>query len=256
MKLNAKRKYSSSDFTGIYYAHRGLHDNRQGVPENSLAAFRAATEKGYGVELDVQLSSDGQVVVFHDGAVHRMCGVEGKVADFSLSELQQMRLLDTEETIPLFTDVLDVLREGAGPLIVELKAGDRNDELCQKTLDILQDYPRIFCIESFDPNIVLWFCKHAPEVFRGQLSQPQEDYGTTVAPMTARLLAECGYSTMNQPDFIAYKIGPRPECVLRMRKKGVLLIGWTSHDAEKDAKDNDGVIFESCTPPLRYEVLS
>ena len=108
------RQYSASDFSGFYYAHRGLYDNHHGVPENSLPAFRAAVEKGYGVELDVQLSADGQVVVFHDDTLDRICGVHGKVIDYPLSELQQMKLLDTEETLPLFTDVLAVLRQGAG----------------------------------------------------------------------------------------------------------------------------------------------
>ena len=170
------RQYTAADFRGFYYAHRGLYDNHHGIPENSLAAFRAAAEKGYGVELDVQLSSDGQVVVFHDDTLDRVCGVHGNVADFPLADLQRMKLLDTDEAMPLFTDVLAVLRQGAGPLIVELKTGPRNTELCEKTRELLRSYPGVFCIESFDPRIVLWFRKNAPEIFRGQLSQPREDY--------------------------------------------------------------------------------
>ena len=210
-------------------------------------------EKGYGVELDVQLSADGQVVVFHDDTLDRICGVHGKVIDYPLAELQQMKLLDTEETLPLFTDVLAVLRQGAGPLIVELKTGSRNTELCEKTRELLRGYPGVFCIESFDPRIVLWFRKNAPEIFRGQLSQPVEDYTGHLPALYARLLAGCRFSFLNRPDFIAYKIGARPASVLRKRGKGVLLVGWTSHDAVADAKDNDSVIFEYCAPPLRYE---
>ena len=247
------RQYTASDFSGFYYAHRGLYDNHHGVPENSLPAFRAAVEKGYGVELDVQLSADGQVVVFHDDTLDRICGVHGKVIDYPLSDLQQMKLLDTEETLPLFTDVLAVLRQGAGPLIVELKTGPRNTELCEKTRELLRGYPGVFCIESFDPRIVLWFRKNAPEIFRGQLSQPREDYGTSLPALYSRLLADCRFSFLNRPDFIAYKIGTRPARVLRKRGKGVLLVGWTSHDAVADSKDNDSVIFEYCAPPLRYE---
>ena len=139
-----------------------------------LAAFRAAAEKGYGVELDVQLSSDGYVVVFHDDTLDRICGVHGKVIDYPLEQLQGMKLLETAETIPLFTDVLAVLQQGAGPLIVELKTvGKRNPELCEKTREILHSYPGVFCIESFDPMIVRWFRKNAPEIFRGQLAQPE-----------------------------------------------------------------------------------
>ena len=249
------RMFAPSAFRGCFYAHRGLYDNHAGVPENSLPAFRAAAEKGYGVELDVQLSSDGYVVVFHDDTLDRVCGIHGNVVDFTLAELQRMKLLDTDETMPLFTDVLDVLRQGAGPLIVELKAGKRNDELCAKTREILRGYPDVYCVESFDPGIVSWFRKNAPEVIRGQLAMPAEHYAAGTNPVVARLLAGCRFSFLNRPDFIAYQVGPRPAGVLRKRKKGVLLIGWTSHDYEKDANENDGVIFEYCTPPLRYDQL-
>ena len=247
------RMFAVSDFRGIFYAHRGLYDNLNGIPENSLPAFRAAAEKGYSVELDVQLSSDGQVVVFHDDTLDRVCGVHGNVADFPLADLQRMKLLDTDEAMPLFTDVLAVLRQGAGPLIVELKSGKRNDELCGKTLDLLRRYPGVYCVESFDPWIVRWFRRNAPEVIRGQLAQSAADYAPGMPRILKKLLAGCRFSLFNKPDFIAYKVGPRPARVLRMREKGILLIGWTSHDYEKDAKENDGVIFESCAPPLRYD---
>ena len=249
------RMFDPSVFKGVFYAHRGLYDNQGGIPENSLPAFRAAAEKGYGVELDVQLSSDGAVVVFHDDTLDRVCGVHGNVVDFSLAELQRMKLLDTEEVMPLFTDVLDVLSRGAGPLIVELKSGKRNDELCEKTRELLRAYPGVYCVESFDPNIVTWFKKNAPDIVRGQLAMPEECYAAGVNRLLRRLLAGCRFSFLNRPDFIAYRIGPRPAQVVRKREKGVLLIAWTSRDFAKDAKENDGVIFEACTPPLKYDQL-
>ena len=246
------KTYQATDFKGRYFAHRGLHDIARGIPENSLPAFRAAVAKGYGVELDVQLSSDGRVVVFHDDTLDRVCGVRSRVISHPLAELQQMRLLGTDETIPLFSDVLDILRQGSGPLIVELKTGPRNQELCEKTLSFLRNYPGVFCIESFDPRIVLWFRKHAPEIFRGQLAQPYEGYAGLLPAPVAFLLAGCRLSFLNKPDFIAYRIGRRPRRVLRKRSRGVLLFGWTSKDAEHDAADNDAVIFEACTPPVKY----
>lgn len=249
------RMFDPSVFKGVFYAHRGLYDNQRGIPENSLPAFRAAAEKGYGVELDVQLSSDGAVVVFHDDTLDRVCGVHGNVVDFSLAELQRMKLLDTEEAMPLFTDVLGVLSRGAGPLIVELKAGRRNDELCEKTRELLRTYPGVYCVESFDPNIVTWFKKNAPEIIRGQLAMPAENYAAGMNTLLRRLLSGCRFSVLNRPDFIAYQVGPRPARVLRMREKGVLLIAWTSRDFAKDAEENDGVIFEACTPPLKYNQL-
>ena len=89
------------------FAHRGLYSEDQRVPENSLPAFRAAVEAGYGVELDVQLTRDKQVVVFHDDTLKRACGTDARVDAFSYAELtQRMRLFGTEQTIPLFSQVL------------------------------------------------------------------------------------------------------------------------------------------------------
>ena len=224
----------------------------EGRPENSLAAFKAAAEKGYGVELDVQLSKDGHVMVFHDDSLSRMCGVEGNIWDFDLAELKQMRLLGTEESIPLFTEVLEVLRSGAGPLIVELKNGPVNAELCQKTYEILKTYEKPYCIESFNPLIVKWFKKNAKGVFRGQLSQQKEFYPEGFGKFVVWMLSGCRLSFLNKPDFIAYKIGQRPARILRKRKKGVLLFAWTSRQEGADQAENDSVIFEGYLPPLKY----
>lgn len=251
--MTETKQYSRNEFLHRYYAHRGLHNAERGCPENSLAAFRAAAEKGYGVELDVQLSQDGQVIVFHDDTLDRVCGVHGNVADYPLSRLREMRLLQTTETIPLLTEVLDVLSGRAGPLIVELKTGRHNQELCAKTLALLRHYPGVFCIESFDPRIVRWFRKNAPEIFRGQLAQPASFYLPLFSKSVARLLAGCRFSFLNRPDFIAWRIGPVSRRIHRLCHGNRLLIGWTSHQAEQDAPGYDSIIFESCFPPLKYD---
>ena len=126
---------------GVNHAHRGLHTKDKTVPENSLPAFRAAAEAGYGVELDIQLSRDGQVVVFHDDTLDRVCGVHGRVDEFTFEELRGMRLCGTQETIPLLTEVFEVMG-GRTPMIIELKTGRRNDELCEKGLALMRDYQR------------------------------------------------------------------------------------------------------------------
>ena len=133
-----QKLFDKEKFWHINFAHRGLHDMKKGIPENSLAAFRAAVEAGYGAELDVQLSKDGQVVVFHDDTLKRVCGVEGDVVDYDYEDLRKMSLNGTGETIPLFTEVLKIFEKGIGPLIVELKTGKRNKELCRKTYEILK----------------------------------------------------------------------------------------------------------------------
>ncbi|MBR3004466.1 MAG: glycerophosphodiester phosphodiesterase [Lachnospiraceae bacterium] len=245
------KQFDKSYFYHKNFAHRGLHNKEEGIPENSLAAFREAVKYGYGVELDVQLSSDGQVVVFHDDTVDRMCEATGRVDSFSYDELKEMKLLDTDERIPLFTEVLDVLSQGQGPVIVELKNGPNNGELCVKTYEILKGYKGVYCIESFNPLIVNWFRKNAPEVFRGQLATLKKNYSGQ-SPFVAGLLSNCSFSFINKPDFIAYENVERPARVHRLRKKGVMLIAWTSRTPDVDQEKNDAVIFENYRPDTAY----
>ena len=241
----------TAPFRGVNYAHRGLFEKDQSIPENSLPAFRRAAAAGYGAELDVQLSKDGQVVVFHDDTLKRMTGVEGRVDAYDLEELQTFRLAEeSEETIPLFTDVLEAFPDG--PLVVELKTGPRNDELCVKTMDILKNYKGLFCIESFDPRILLWFKKNAPGVVRGQLATGADSYKGYFKGPLPFLLSHCSLNAATKPDFIAYDVNfERPASVLRAREKGIALFGWTPHDASHE-KSNDSVIFEHYLPETRY----
>lgn len=250
--------YGRDCFERVYFAHRGLHDRQNGIPENSMGAFRAAVSKGYGVELDVQLSRDGQIVVFHDDTLDRMCGVNGRVDEYTYEELHNMSLLGTEYTICLFSDILDVLAEGSGPLLCELKTGKNNKELCEKTYRLLRSYPGKYCIESFNPFIVKWFLKNAPEVFRGQLAGPAKGYPKSVTKMGAWLLATCRLSFINKPDFIAYEIGRRPKRVLKKRAKGLMIFGWTSRDPDDAVATgesftvDDALIFENYRPELSF----
>ena len=245
--LNAEKRQL---FAGWNYAHRGLHTADKTVPENSLAAFRRAAERGYGVELDVQLSKDGQVMVFHDDDLERMTGQKGKIWDVDTEELRKLRLAGTEEKIPLFTEVLEVLQQGAGPLIVEVKTGPRNDELCEKTYEILGQYPGVWCMESFNPFIVNWFRKNAPEVVRGQLITQKEDYEGYPGFLQS-FLAKAGFSFQNQPHFIAFNLEAElPLRVRKMHEKGTLLFGWTSRKPG-DEERADGLIFELYEPPVK-----
>ena len=95
-------------FEGRAFAHRGLYKLDQSIPENSLPAFQRAVENGYGAELDVQRTKDGQIVVFHDDSMRRACGVDRPIRDFTYEELQQFPLFGTQERIPLFSDVLRI----------------------------------------------------------------------------------------------------------------------------------------------------
>lgn len=233
------------------FAHRGLHKKDKTVPENSLAAFERASAYGYGMELDVQLSKDGQVVVFHDDTLNRVCGIDSRVDEKTYDELRQMSLCGSTQTIPLFSEVLKTVR-GRGPLIVELKNGKRNEELCEKTYALLSKYSGEYCIESFNPFIVRWFKKNAPEVIRGQLANPPKDYNGEVGPLTAVILGNLLLNFLSRPQFIAYKITPKPFTVKLCEALGAMKVAWTSHDWVNE-KFYDAVIFEFYKPKLKYK---
>ena len=240
-------------FAGRNFAHRGLHSPDRSVPENSLTAFRLAAEAGYGIELDIQLSKDGQVVVFHDDTLDRVCGVSGRVDAFSLSQLREMRLCGTEEQIPLFTEVLETVG-GRVPLIVELKSGPHNEQLCRLALALLEGYQGDFCVESFDPRIVGWFRRHAPQILRGQLAQRPRSYNTLPAPEGLFL----GWTLANfigRPQFIAYQNRPRPLTVRLACRLGAAKVAWTVREASdrlRAERENEMVIFEFYRPAPRF----
>lgn len=148
------------------YAHRGLHGD--GVPENSLAAFSAAVSAGYGIELDVQLSHDGEVMVFHDYTLTRMTGDERKLSELSAAELSALRLAETEQKIPTFAEVLETVG-GRVPLLVELKGENTDTALCDKLTEMLKNYCGSYCIESFNPVLVRGMQKRLPEAYCGLL---------------------------------------------------------------------------------------
>ena len=245
-------KRQKAPFYGGNFAHRGLHSRDKSVPENSLEAFRLAAQAGYGIELDVQLSKDGQVVVFHDDTLERVCGVSGRVDERTFEELQQLRLCGTKERIPLFSQVLEIVH-GRGPLIVELKTGKHNRELCEKTYALLESYRGEACIESFNPFIVAWFRLHGRDLVRGQLSAPIRDYTKDgMGKFQAFVLSRTLLNFLARPQFIAYKIGYRPLPVRISEWMGAMKVGWTSHEPRNE-KGRDAVIFEFYKPKLRYK---
>ena len=247
----AVTKRQLAPFWGRNFAHRGLHSEDRSVPENSLEAFRLAGRAGYGAELDVQLTKDGQVVVFHDASLDRMCGVRAKLEDKSYDELKLLTLCGTNQRIPLLTEVLEIYG-GRGPLLVELKSGSRNRELCEKTYAILSDYPGEVCIESFNPWIVRWFRRHAKDIVRGQLATDREDYGDKVSKWNAFLLSRCLFNFLARPQFIAYRIGHRPLCVRLAEFLGAMRFGWTAHN-ERAERGRDAVIFEFYRPQRYFK---
>ena len=305
----------------VRYAHRGLHDAGSGLtaenaahsgayvalarrmamqggfgtpetagpiaPENSLAAFAAAAEAGYGIELDLQLTLDGRVVVVHDEDLLRVAGDPRRVCDLTYDELTRIPLfpgcrpgVDVAvplpgaqerpplvvtpsrppegyyQHVPLFSDVLTVVG-GRVPLIVEykfadnLRWGEDEERLMEAGDRLLQSYDGPYVVESFHPGAMRWYREHRPETCRGQLAEPASPR-VGLAEFAGGLLAG---DWLSRPDFIAYDWhhGDAPQLRLA-RAMGAETVSWTvcSQD-EMEACDRwfDHHIFEAFVPDGR-----
>ena len=243
-------KAARAPFAGRAFAHRGLYELDQSVPENSLPAFQRAVETGYGAELDVQRTKDGQIVVFHDDSMQRACGVDKTIRDFTYEELQAFPLFGTEARIPLFSDVLRIF-DGQQPLIVELKYGPDWELLSEATRRMLDEYRGPACVESFHPAMVRWFWRHDPKRLRGQLSEAacfsKKHVKWYLAFAMSRLLSNC----LTRPQFIAYRLGPKPLSARLAERMGAMKVLWTAREPEQHQKrmaENHAVIFEGYGP--------
>jgi len=235
-----------SAFYGVHYAHRGLFDNKSNAPENSLNAIKKAVDAGYGIEFDVQLSKDDIPVVFHDASLKRVCGVDGNVWEYTLEELQQMRLADSDQTIPTFEDVLKVI-DGKVPLIIEYKMDRVDTKVCVLGDKVLENYKGTYCIESFHPFAVKWYKENRPEVVRGQLSEDYAKRGQK--DFILRIMTFLLTNFLTRPDFIAYCHEDAENISRRICKKlGALSVTWTIKNQEQYEKAKphfDLFIFDS-----------
>lgn len=245
-----RRGKDVSALRGFLYAHRGLHDNQNSAPENSLTAFKNAVESGFGMELDVQLTKDGQLVVFHDKTLKRMCGADECISEHTYAELQKYTLLGSAERIPLFSQVLELVN-GRVPMIVEIKHYGSVNRIAKETNALLSRYKGPYCVESFHPLAMRWFKKNAPQVIRGQLAS-----GVITRESPSYQQAVLKYLLVNalsRPDFISYDIreDKNASIFLLNRLFRPLWVAWTvrSGDEQEKAKQKyDLQIFEGYMP--------
>ena len=221
---------------GWNYAHRGLHGN--GIPENSLAAFRAAVDRGYGAEFDVHLLSDGGLAVIHDSKLLRTTGKEGRVEELTTGQLKDCFLEGTKETIPTFREVLAVF-SGKAPVIIELKPENGNHAaLCVAACAAMAGFEGSWCMESFDPRVVRWLRKNRPEIIRGQLSENYLRKPQSKLPLPLKLaLSRHLENFLCRPDFIAYDFETRKVLsnTICRRLWGLEMVSWTLRTPEEHA---------------------
>ena len=246
-----KKRPEMEKFKQIKYAHRGLHDATKA--ENSISAFAAAKENGFGIELDVRLSKDGELVVFHDDNLTRVAGIDGKVIDFTAEELSKMSLSGTSDGVPTLREVLDLI-DGAVPLIIEIKMNGDEKGISEKLMEVIEGYKGDYVVESFNPIALKIVRRMRPDILRGILSTEYMKDEKHKGSILYALLQHLMLNFMVRPDFIAYdKRGYKVEGLRFVRRSfGTALIAWTvkSAEEERDAISHgfDTVIFEGYIP--------
>lgn len=212
-----------------YIAHRGVHID---APENSISSFKEAIKKKYIIEFDVHLLKDNTVVVFHDNNLKRMIGEDKKLKDCTYEDIKKLRLLDTDNYIPTFDEVLKLIN-GKVPIIVELKSDRRVGLLEQEVVKRLDKYKGKFCIQSFNPLSLIWFKKNRPEYVRGLLiNSKRKSFFDRVCRSNLVL-------KLSNPDFLScsYKLSNNKKINKYMKKNPV--IAWTIKNDEQLNKNKD-----------------
>jgi glycerophosphoryl diester phosphodiesterase len=229
-------------------AHRGLW-SKDGPPENSLGAFEAACAGGYGIELDVQLSSDGEAMVFHDGRLDRMTGREGRIADSTAADLGQMRLAGTDETIPTLADTLTLVGHRA-MVHIELKtAYGEVGPLEQRVYETLIDHNGPVAVIGFNPYSHAWFADRHPDILRGldSHSYTGADAGR-LAPEQRKSFQRLEHVSIARPHFLALGLDMLPnQRADKMRESGMPIVAWTVREPDQWTKVRrhcDNLIFE------------
>jgi len=239
-------------FARVPLAHRALHDVSAGRPENSRAAIRAAIAAGYGIEIDVQLSSDGAAMVFHDYHLERLTDVQGAVQLFTAEALKSTALRGGDEGIPDLPEVLDLVA-GRVPLLIELKdqdgaMGPNVGALERATAEALNGYQGDVGVMSFNPNSVALLQQLCPDVPRGLTTSAYRKEDWPLSNDICDTLRRIPDYDRVGASFISHEVGdlhnPR---VTELKQQGAFVLCWTVRDALKEAQVRqvaDNITFE------------
>lgn len=238
-------------------AHRGLHDLSQARPENSCGAINAAIAQGFAIELDLQLSADGQAIVFHDYQLARMTGQTGAVVSKTAAELGQIQLGETQHTIPTLTEALNLIA-GQVPVLLELKdqdcpMGANLGPLEQAVAQALATYKGPVAMMSFNPNSVAAFAQLAPTIPIGITAEVPKWYEwPPQSRKNRKILREipdyerlgCSFVSQNHSDLGSARIAA-------LKSKGAAILCWTVRSPSQEAAARhwaDNITFEGYLP--------
>ncbi|MGO4172710.1 glycerophosphodiester phosphodiesterase family protein [Bosea sp. TAF32] len=237
-------------------AHRGLHDLAAGVIENSPSAAQAAIAGGFGIECDVQLTADGEAVVFHDFVLDRLTGESGAVVERKAEALSAITLKGSGDRIPTLSAFLDLIG-GRVPVVIEIKSRFDGDlALTRRTVEVVagyRDHPIV--IKSFDPAIVTALREIAPEIPRGIVAMNAYDYGDydKLSPERKHALANLLHFTESRPHFLSWKVADLESAApyLCRNALGMPLMSWTvrtPEERQRAAAFADQMVFEGFRP--------
>ena len=237
-------------------AHRGLHDRAAGRPENTLAAARAAVAGGFAIECDVQMSADGEAMVFHDAALGRLTRASEAVADRSAAELGALTVAGSAETIPTLPAFLAAVA-GAVPVVIEVKSRYDGDlRLATRAAAVAAAHAGPVAVKSFDPQVVVALRDLCPPTIpRGIVAETTQDDPVYAAlPPSARLaLSDLLHFAETRPDFLSWRVDDLPcaptyLCRLLGRMP---VMAWTVRTEEQRVRASahaDQMVFEGFTP--------
>ncbi|WP_299889422.1 glycerophosphodiester phosphodiesterase family protein [uncultured Ruegeria sp.] len=241
-----------AEFLQTPLAHRALHDKTQSRPENSRAAIRAAVEAGYGIEVDLQLTSDDRAMVFHDYDMARLTGQSGPIRQITATQASSTTLLHADDGIPTLDEVLDLVA-GKVPLLIELKdqdgaMGTDVGALEQDAVRALQGYDGPLALMSFNPNSVAELARLAPDLPRGLVTSSYDPQDWPLSEETCSHLRAIPDFDRVGASFISHEVHDlaRPR-VAELKSKGVPILCWTVRSPEQEAearKVADNVTFE------------
>ena len=238
-------KKDNSFLTERIIAHRGLHNTKNNVPENSMLAFEKAIQNNYTIELDVHILKDGKVIVFHDDNLKRLTGIDAEIKNMNYNDLKNLRLQGTEQGIPLFEDVLKLIN-GKVPVIVELKYDTKCGILEKEVIKILKNYNGKYAIKSFNPFTVNYFRRKAPTIIRGQLVSNFREEKMNIFKKI--FLSTMLFNFISKPDFISCDIRILPNKKIEKIRRNKIVLGWTvrnKDELEKAKKYCDNLICEN-----------
>ncbi len=229
------------EFLAFPLAHRGYHDASLRRPENSLSAFAAAIDAGYGIELDVQRSADGQAMVFHDDTLDRMAMASGRVLAQDAAALARTRIRASDDYIPVLSDVLSLVA-GRVPVLIEIKENLDTMLPTEGVLEAavaraLKSYAGPVAVMSFNPHCVVHMARLLPDVARGLTT---EDYDPTnnvpIPPDVCARLREIPDYDITGASFISHKVSDlgRPR-VAALKMQGADILCWTVRSPDQEA---------------------